>query len=699
MRANEYTIMQVVDESELNDDDDDEEVTTEGSVSATLSATVSERPEEELKRLDAELSEIRGDMDSKRRELSKVTRYWANRKQQLTENVEKHRRKVQKLEQEIHLMNHHLTFGRPPPQGPECLQFVDGSRFALAVSAVIFANMVTMSVALMHPHRGQQLLVWEDLFLAFYVVELILRWAYYQGSFLCGQIVFVAWHWLDLVLVLDGLVFVLLPRLGESGTSTRHVRTFQYFRFLRLLRYLRVVRIVRELLRSNLRWVESDEFQSFIMGVIVLNSIVMGLEAEYPMYDFLWTFVEYLFLLVFAFEMVARLAHVGCAHFFFQSHNMFWNILDFLIVVGGLIDQCVMPSVELAENYLGLGPSRSDHRIASVLQLARIARLLRILRLVRLIKHIKPLYTLIVGVVKAMQGMSWVMVLTATVLYIAALLGVKLVGPRGLLTAEHLGGNAFEDQPSEQTASVRILSRLLALADAPLADHGSDQEIHEVTSCFPNMFDAVFNMFKVMQMDFDPMEPLFKWAPVTKYIIMLYVVVMNWAIFSILTAVVSDEMAKVTEKLANDQAAVDKTYKNNKLVAQIFDKLDKNRSGEISQSEFKAFLKSQEEVQELCDAAGLELADLQEFFDIWSHSKEDGEELHLTRHCFVTGLQKEQDAVSQRAMLKMEKRLDDVGEHVACAMQKVDELIQRSCGPSMDNSSNAWSGSPHSTWT
>mmetsp|Transcript_108041 Transcript_108041/g.300432 ORF Transcript_108041/g.300432 Transcript_108041/m.300432 type:complete len:316 (+) Transcript_108041:3-950(+) len=284
-------------------------------------------------------------------------------------------------------------------------------------------------------------------------------------------------------------------------------------------------------------------------------------------------------------------------------------------------------------------------------------------------KHIRPLYTLIIGVVKAMQGMSWVMVLTVTVLYIAALLGVKLVGPRGLLTAG--GGEDY------------------------LAEHVNTP----VEDCFPDMYDAIFNMFKVMQMDFGPMEPLFAWAPVSKYIIMLYVVVTNWAIFSILTAVICDEMAKVTQKLEEDQASVDKSHRNNKLVAQIFDRLDDDKTGEVTESQFRRLLDSDEEVHELCDAAELEPADLQEFFEILSNRREAGKELLISRATFLDGLEKEREAVNQRAMMKLEKRLDEMDGKITDGMQRMEALISQAIGEKPGPWPSSLSGTPRTAAT
>jgi len=401
-----------------------------------------------------------------------------------------------------------------------------------------------------------------------------------------------------------------------------------------------------------------------------MNALVMGAEVEYPKFSLIWTSLEQGFLVVFTFELAVRLKHQGWT-FFTSPADRYWNWLDFLIVVGGIVDQWMMPMIAVIDASLGSEKSGSHSgSMSDVLRLVRIARLLRILRLMRLIKNIPPLYTLIIGIVKAMQGMVWVMALTFVVLYISALLGVKMVGPHGLLTS-----NADMEMPHHLHAEARLLHGGRG-GGGSAAGEGSQ----EVSSCFPNMFDAGFNMFKVMQMDLEPMDPLFNVYPVSKYIIMLYVVVTNWAIFSILTAVVSDEMAKVTEKLQTEVEDVEKKKKNNKLVEKIFDRIDTDKSGSITKADFLTFLENEHETQELCDAADLEADDLQEFVDILSHDTDDSEELKISRQEFLDGLEKERNAVNTRAMMKLEKRLDDIDERIYSGISSLEDLVKKSVG-------------------
>merc|ERR1740138_1496747 len=158
---------------------------------------------------------------------------------------------------------------------------------------------------------------------------------------------------------------------------------------------------------------------------------------------------------------------------------------------------------------MGIESGNHGHQMGQIMTTLRLARLLRILRLVRLVKNIPPLFTLIVGILQAMQGMAWVLVLTAVFLY-------------------------------------------------------------------------AFALFKVMNGDTEPVEPLFQALPISKLGFVLYMVVSSWAILSILTAVVSENMINATEahreeleeELSSNRQIAIKEY-----LSDLFGSADKDGSG------------------------------------------------------------------------------------------------------------------------
>merc|ERR1719329_578857 len=126
--------------------------------------------------------------------------------------------------------------------------------------------------------------------------------------------------------------------------------------------------------------------------------------------------------------------------------------------------------------------------MGQIMTMLRMARLLRILRLVRLVKNIPPLFNLVVGIVKAFQGMVWVMVLTMLVFYVFSLLGVKLIGH----------GLVFTLQGT--TAPPQVLM------------------------VFPSVMDSIFVLFKAMNGDWEALIPLLDALPASKIVLVLYTI-------------------------------------------------------------------------------------------------------------------------------------------------------------------------------
>jgi len=154
----------------------------------------------------------------------------------------------------------------------------------------------------------------------------------------------VAWNILDLVVVTSGVVDQWIMPLLRISLNTRSL-----YEALRLLRVLRVLKVVRIILEADLTWTEGTAFQTFIATVITFNTIIMGLEADYP-HASMFFFIEQGLLLIYVFELVARIKRARCMDFFWRSEDVHWNVLDFTIVVSSVSDQWLMPSLVLIMN-------------------------------------------------------------------------------------------------------------------------------------------------------------------------------------------------------------------------------------------------------------------------------------------------------------------------------------------------------------
>ena len=144
-------------------------------------------------------------------------------------------------------------------------------------------------------------------------------------------------------------------------------------------------------------WVEGPVFTRFIIGLIIVNAIILGLETSSPIMASVGTALvaaNGVILAIFVAEIILKLIAFGPR--FFRSG---WNIFDFFIVAIALVPAS--------------GP-------------LEILRALRILRVLRLLSQIPKLRAIIESLLRALPGMGWTALLLLLVFYIFAVMGTKL---------------------------------------------------------------------------------------------------------------------------------------------------------------------------------------------------------------------------------------------------------------------------------
>nr|WP_275296393.1 ion transporter [Sulfitobacter geojensis] len=144
---------------------------------------------------------------------------------------------------------------------------------------------------------------------------------------------------------------------------------------------------------------ESGPFGSFIMGVIIFNAALLGLETSQRAVDAfgpLMLALDTLCLAIFVIELLLKMYVYRLA--FFRDG---WNIFDFVIV-----------GISLAPAADGLSALRA----------------LRILRVLRLVSTAPRLRRVVEGFITALPGMASVFTLMALIFYIGAVIATKLFG-------------------------------------------------------------------------------------------------------------------------------------------------------------------------------------------------------------------------------------------------------------------------------
>ncbi|MEM8895940.1 MAG: ion transporter, partial [Bacteroidota bacterium] len=147
------------------------------------------------------------------------------------------------------------------------------------------------------------------------------------------------------------------------------------------------------------RLVESKLFQNAIIFLIVLNSLLIGLEtSDYWMtyYGHIIDQVDLVILGIFIIEIVLKL--VVYHYRFFKNA---WNVFDLMIILISVV------------------PAASSFTVF---------RAFRILRTLRLVKNVPKLRFIIESLLKAIPSIGWIVALLLMIFYVFAVLGTNLYG-------------------------------------------------------------------------------------------------------------------------------------------------------------------------------------------------------------------------------------------------------------------------------
>ena len=161
-------------------------------------------------------------------------------------------------------------------------------------------------------------------------------------------------------------------------------------------------------------WIESPRIQHFIVGVILFNAVILGLETDRGLMarqGSTLLLLDKLCLVIFCIEIVSRLLAYRLS--FWKSG---WNIFDFAVVAIALVP--------------GAGPWA-------------VLRSLRVLRVMRLLTVVPALRRVVAAFLHSIPGLSGVMLLMAVFLYTSAVLATNLFGEKFPEWFGSMGGSLF----------------------------------------------------------------------------------------------------------------------------------------------------------------------------------------------------------------------------------------------------------------
>ena len=155
------------------------------------------------------------------------------------------------------------------------------------------------------------------------------------------------------------------------------------------------------LVQLSARLANSHSLEYFIIGVIIANGVLLGLETSPALvtrYGELMHWGNQIALGIFIVEAAIKmLAQFPRPHRYFLDG---WNVFDFLVIVFALV------------------PATG--------QFAMVARLARLLRIVRLVSAIQDLRLIVAALVRSIPSVMHVIMLMSIVVYIYAIMGYHL---------------------------------------------------------------------------------------------------------------------------------------------------------------------------------------------------------------------------------------------------------------------------------
>lgn len=546
----------------------------------------------------------------------------------------------QHAEAKVSHHKHRRHHQMPVRSGP--LEWVDSSKFSFFCTSVVVLNLVFMvEHGSISPAMAKFL---DNVFLLWYGTELALKFSHHSWSLFFGPPMAVGWNWLDACIVASGVLDQwMAPILLGSATSLAPLR------MLRLFRLLRVVKVVKTFLVSDTDWIQDTAHYDVCMALIVsANAIVMSFELDIVWSG--WVYIDNCFLFIYFSEMSLRIKRWGF-HFFTHTTDWGWNWLDFGIVSAGMLDLWLIPGIEMFRKEVMGGGGESAIKkegasIHDIMSLVRLTRLMRVLRLVRVLRSIPPLYTLLVGVIDAFRAMQWVIVLTLLTLYGGAIVFTNLIG-KGMIYPDH---------------------------EAP----------GEALERFGTMARSLFSLFELMNGDTSVIKSITD-QMAGKFMFACFMVISNWAVLAILTAVVSENMIASSNRFSEEErerTELKNVESSKQRLLEIFEANDDNKNGSINREEFADMLNDEATFMELSEGSHMRRGDLLDLFDCLSVEEQDGgSKINVSYRDLIHSLKANTTVADKRSvlhvMIRMRALQDQVTTQIDSKFGEMQSMMSR----------------------
>jgi len=156
-------------------------------------------------------------------------------------------------------------------------------------------------------------------------------------------------------------------------------------------------------------FVEEKKFKNFILGVIIFNSVQLGLMTINDLNTTFYNILKYIdmaCLVIYIIEMILKLIAYNIVGYF----KSLWNCFDFIIIIFSVLSEfTIISSLNIMRSF-------------------RIFRSLRSLRGFKLISSVSSLQVIISAIGKALPGVAWTTGLLLLVFYLFSIIAVTEFG-------------------------------------------------------------------------------------------------------------------------------------------------------------------------------------------------------------------------------------------------------------------------------
>eukprot|EP00929_Paragymnodinium_shiwhaense_P016484 TRINITY_DN12487_c0_g1_i1.p1 TRINITY_DN12487_c0_g1~~TRINITY_DN12487_c0_g1_i1.p1 ORF type:complete len:818 (+),score=177.56 TRINITY_DN12487_c0_g1_i1:176-2629(+) len=351
--------------------------------------------------------------------------------------------------------------------------------------------------------------------------------------------------------------------------------------------------------------VHNTVFDIFMAFFIVLNTAVIGLEADYQarnnnQSDFTYDMIGLAFTILFSLELALRLIGDG-EHFFQVSEDLKWNCFDSFMVGCSLIEIIVQYATPAGGE--GSGGLAGTGRVLRVLRVLRLARIMRIGRLLRYASSFRQMSYSIQASLPTLISAVFLIFLVIYVFAICFLQGVT----------QHL-----VDMEDSSAADAEEQAVLL--------------ELHEQYRNLPSATYGLYLSFTGGRNWGEVLHPLLclHWFYPTMFLVFITFTI--FGVLNVVTAIFVDSAMSsqqhFKELLVQEQTHQKELYLSH--LRGVFQQIDEDKSGHISFKELEFCLASPT-LNEYMESIGIYPNDARTLFDLLD--QDDSDSVSIEEFC------------------------------------------------------------------